>query len=65
MRPEQEVLDRLAQHTVRKAEAGEIGARELAGVAYGAACCARAVLPGLLFTVLARAAEWRLIEFNE
>ena len=51
------------QHTVRKAEAGEIGARELANVAYGTAHSGRAELLGL-FTALARAAERRVSDFN-
>ena len=35
------VLELLAQHTVRAAEAGDISARQLANVAYGASCSDR------------------------
>ena len=49
------------QHTIRKAEVGEIGARELASVAHGAACCG---LLGLLFAALAMAAERRVSDLK-
>ena len=52
------------QHTVRKAQAGQISLRVLANVAYGAACCGRSAILRLPFAVLAKATERRLIEFN-
>ena len=52
------------QHTVRQAQAGQVGPRALANVAYGAARCGRSAMLSLLFPVLARAAERRLSEFN-
>ena len=52
------------QHTVRKAEAGQICARALANVAYGAARSGRDELLGLLFRVVARAAAQQVCKFN-
>ena len=52
------------QHTVQKAQAGQIRAREIANVAYGAAGCQRCGALSLLFAALARAVETRLSEFN-
>ena len=56
----------LVQHTVRKAQAGQVGPRELANVAYAAARCGRSGMLSdcLLFAALARAAERRLSEFK-
>ena len=45
---------------MRKPRAGEIGARELANMAYGAARSGGAKLFGPLFTAFARAAELRV-----
>ena len=52
-------------HTVRKAVAGEIGARVLANVAYGAARSGRGESAGVLLTALGRAAERLVSEFND
>ena len=52
------------QHTVETAKAGEMGARQLASMAYGTACSGTAELLGLLFKALARAVERRVIEFD-
>ena len=54
----------LVQHTVRKAQAGLVGPRELANVAYGAALCARSGTLSMLVAALATAAEGRLSEFH-
>ena len=59
-----EALELLVNRTVSKADAGQIGARQVANVAYGAACSGRAEFQGLLFNALARAAERRVSEFN-
>ena len=34
-----QALEPLVQHTVRAAKAGEVGQRQLANIAHGAACC--------------------------
>ena len=52
------------QHTVGKAQAGQVGPRQLANVAYGAARCGKSTILSLLFPVLARAAERQLSKFN-
>ena len=52
-----EALESLVQHTVQAAGAGEIGARQLANVGYGAACSGRGKLLGTLFAALARTAQ--------
>ena len=52
------------QHTVRKAQAGQVGPRELANVVYGAARCGRSGMLIMLVAALARAAERRLRDFN-
>ena len=39
----------MVSHTVRAAEAGELGARELVNVAYGSACSDRGEPVGMLF----------------
>lgn len=52
------------QHTVHKADTGEIGERQLANSAHGAAHSGRAESALLLFAALARAAEPRLLEFK-
>ena len=56
----------LSQSTVEAAEVGELGARQLANVAYGAARCDRGKWQGndLLFASLAKAAERRAVEFE-
>ena len=51
------------QHTVRKAQAGQVGPRELANVAYGAARCGRSGMLRMLVAALARAAKRRLSDF--
>ena len=60
----QKHVQALVQHTVREAQAGKVGPRALANVAYGAARCGRSAMLSLLFAVLARAVERRLIELN-
>ena len=55
-------LEPLVQHTVQAAGSGEIGARELANVAYGAALSGQSL--GALFSVLASVAERRVGESN-
>ncbi len=52
------------QQTSQKAEAGKIGARQLANVAYGATCGSSAELLDMLVATLSRAAEHRVSEFN-
>ena len=52
------------QHTVRKAQAGQVGPRQLANVAYGAAHCGRRGTLRILVAALATAAKRRLSEFN-
>ena len=52
------------QHTVRKVQAGQVGARQLANVAYGAARSSLGELVDPLFVASARAAAWRVSEFN-
>jgi len=55
-------IKNLVQHTRRAAAAGEFGARELANIAWA---FARSDQRGeALFAALARAATWRLDEFN-
>ena len=54
----------LVQHTVRKADAAYIGARELANAAHGAAHSDKSLSLVALFAASASAAEWRLAEFN-
>ena len=63
-RTKEQTNEALVQHTMRTAEAGQIGARQLSNVAYGAAHCGSGGLLVLLFAALARAAERRLSEFN-
>ena len=62
---ETHTLELLVQHTARDAEAGEIGARQLATVAVGVAGTS---IPGeslgVLLRTLARASEQRVHEFN-
>ena len=64
-------LKPLVQHTVQAARAGELGGRELANVAYGAACSGRDSWPSVifappasLFAELATAAQLRMGGFN-
>ena len=52
------------QHTVRKAQAGQVGPRALATLAYGAACFGMSGMLIILIAALARAAERRLTHFN-
>ena len=52
------------KHTVRKAEAGQIGEKELAYVAHGAAHVAREELPSLLCLTAAKEADQRLSGFR-
>ena len=52
------------QHTVRAARTGKIGTRELANIAYGAAC-ARGRSLDKLFEALAWAAEPHICYFSE
>ena len=52
------------QHTVRKAQAGQVGPRELANMAYGAARCGRSGMLRILVAALATAAKLRLSDFN-
>lgn len=54
----------MVQHTVRKSVAGEIGARALANIAYGASRSIGGELLCLLFREFARAAEHRVCEFD-
>ena len=49
---------------MRKAEAGQVGPREFANVAFGAASCGRNGMLRLLVAAMARAAQGRLGEFN-
>ena len=60
----QKHAEALVQHTARQVQAGQIDARALAKVAYGAARCGRSGVTNLLFAALARAAERRLSEFR-
>ena len=57
-----EALEPLVQGAVRAAR--EMGARELANVAYGAACSGSGESLGALFALLARVAQRRVGEFN-
>jgi hypothetical protein len=57
-------LEPLVQQTIHAAECGEIHARGLANVAYGAAVSGLAKTLGELFTALARASECRVGEFT-
>ena len=51
----------LVKNTVQAARAGDIGVREIANTAYGAACSSKGKQMGVLFMVLARAvAEHRM-----
>ena len=52
------------QQTVRKAQAGQVGPRELANVAYGAARCGRSGMLVILVAGLATAAKRRVSECN-
>ena len=52
------------QHAVRKAQAGQIGPRDLANVAHRAAHCGLGERLSSLFPSLATATELRLSEFN-
>ena len=57
-------LELLVQHTVRKANTGDIGARQLANTAHGAARSGRHESLVVLFAVLMWVAERRVGEFN-
>ena len=52
------------QHTVRKAQAGQVGPRQLVNAAYGAARCGRSGMLRIMVAALATAAERRLSDFN-
>ena len=52
------------QHTVRKAQAGQVGPRALANMADGAARCGRSGMLRILVAALATAAKRRLSDFN-
>ena len=60
----QKHVQALVQHTVRKAQAGQVGPRALANVAYGAARCVMIGMLRMLAAALSTAAERRLSEFN-
>ena len=57
MQKSAKALELLVQHTLRTAEAGEIGARELANMAYGGARGGGGEPLGMLFRALAIGAE--------
>ena len=57
-------LKPLVQHTVQAARAGELGGRELANVAYGAACSGRDSWPSVIFAPPAIAAELCMNDCN-
>ena len=59
MRDEAEAVVSLVKHTVQAARAGDIGVREIANTAYGAARSSKGKQMGVLFMVLARAAAER------
>ena len=52
------------QHTVKAARLAEIGARQLANIAHGAACTGRDKVMTMLFPALAAAAKHRMKDFN-
>ena len=58
------MLELLVWHTIRKAMAGHLGARQVANVAYGAANSGSSKSLGPLFIALARAAERRVSDFK-
>ena len=49
---------------MRRTQAGQVGPREVASVAYGVARYGSRSWQRLLFAALARTAEWQLSEFN-
>ena len=51
-------------HTVRKAQAGQVGPRALANLAYGAARCGRSGMPQILVAALARVVKRQLSASN-
>ena len=53
-------MELLVQHTIQAASVGEIGARELANVGYGAACSDIGMLLTALFVALAKASVHRM-----
>ena len=59
-----QVMELLVHHTVLRVEAGKVEARQIVNVAYGAACSYTGESLSMLFTTLARAAEWRMGDFN-
>ena len=59
MRDEAEAVVSLVKHTVQAARAGDIGVREIANTAYGAARSSKGKQMGVIFIVLARAAAER------
>ena len=65
MRDEAEAVLSLVKHTVQAARAGDIGARQIANTAYGAAHSSKGKQMGELFMALARvAAERRMRVFS-
>ena len=60
-----EAMGSLVKHTMQAARTGDIGAREIANIAYGAARSSEGKQMGVLFVALASAAaEWRMTDFN-
>ena len=57
-------LEPFVQHTVQVAGSGEIGARELANVVYGAARSGGGKWMDALFMALSRVAEWCVGDFD-
>ena len=57
-------MEPFVQHTLRAARAEEIDARPIANMVYGAACSGRGKSLGMLFMVLARAAELCMDNFK-
>jgi len=64
LRTHAQALVPLTQQTVEAARAAELDARQLASILYGAARSGNRQSLGILFTVLARAAEHRASEFK-
>ena len=54
-----EAVVSVVKHTVQAARAGDIGARQIANTAYGAALSSKGMQMGVLFMALARAAAQR------
>ena len=58
------MLEPLVQCTMQAARKGDIGVRELANIAYGAACSGRKEQMGALFLGLACVAKQRMANFK-